>query len=384
VNERQITHSLAMASRQVRRVATQQVTTAQQMIFPFGPLAPVMASRLKINSKDMMSLPRPTFGPMDRSPSSRPVVDDAVASLMENAYGAHMSLHDATPTVQVLNNVFAKLEGHNPSGSVKDRPVLRCVDGMVESGLVKNGSTIALATSGSAGLALLRAQEILLSKGISINVKIFMPQAYTTKSTPSKIIKTEGVVVEDIEAANAAGAASPSRSLCPVDANFVDSLARMRVLAQENDWKILEQHYDDNNMLSHEGTALELLAQVPDLTDVVCTTGTGGTAAGLRKFLPAHVTVHARPAESGTIDGLTDVRRYDNFCRPEELEGYTQSAPFDPSRSAAQQTVLREEHNIVAGPSSGAAFYLAKEIAQDDASKRVAFISADGRHANIE
>lgn len=289
--------------------------------------------------------------------------------------------HQPTPTVPVTRNVFAKLEGHNPSGSIKDRPVMRCVEGMLESGTLKPGGTLALCTSGSAGVALLRAQEILLTKGISINVKIFMPEAYTKKVTPAKIKRTEGVFLEDVEAEHLT---SPWRSLCPLDLTFVDVLARMRVLAENHGWAILEQHYDDNNMNSHEDTAAELIRQVRSLTDVVCTTGTGGTAAGLRKFLPPHVTVHSRPAESGTIDGLTDVRRYDNFCKPEELEGYCAASPFDPCRAAEQQQELKEKHNIVAGPSSGAAFYLAKELASEDPNRVVAFISADGQRFESE
>ena len=50
----------------------------------------------------------------------------------------------------------------------------------------------------------------------------------------------------------------------------------------------------------------EILQQCPDVTDVVVSTGTGATAAGLRKFLPTHITIHSRPAKSGTIEGLTD------------------------------------------------------------------------------
>merc|ERR550514_2313519 len=105
-------------------------------------------------------------------------------------------------------------------------------------------------------------------------------------------------------------------------------------------------------MLAHESTAVELMEQCPEVTDVVCTTGTGGTAAGLREFLPGHVTVHARPAMSGTLDGCTDVRRYDNFCDPSLLEGYA-SEFFCPEEAQEHQQKLKDRYGLEGGPSSG-------------------------------
>jgi hypothetical protein len=93
--------------------------------------------------------------------------------------------------------------------------------------------------------------------------------------------------------------------------------------------------------------------------------------------LPAHVKVHARPAVSGTIDGITDVRRYGNFCDPEKLEGYSKGF-LDLDEATMHQTELMYRHGIECGPSSGAAFGIAQETAENPDAV-VAFICADGK-----
>lgn len=276
--------------------------------------------------------------------------------------------------------MHAKLEGTHAGGSVKDRAVGHCVFGMLSSGKLKPGGTLAICTSGSAGVSVLHAQKNLLKKGISINVKIFMPRAYLPKAEPTKIANSPGVEVVDPEsqAAIDADTGMATSQLCPIDALFIDVLAQMKVYAQERDWAVLDQHYDVNGMLSHETTAKELMEQLPGITDVVCTTGTGATAAGLREYLPEHVTVHARPSESGGIAGLCDVRRYSNFCNTDRLEGYTEGF-FDPAVADAHKAELKSEHGIETGPSGGATFALAKKVVEANPSAQVVFICADGK-----
>merc|ERR1712232_676040 len=126
----------------------------------------------------------------------------------------------------------------------------------------------------------------------------------------------------------------------------------MSKLAKEHGWAVLDQHFDDNSMHAHQSTAEEIFAQLPHITDVVCTTGTGGTAAGLREYLPAHVNVHARPAHPGAIDGITDVRRYNNFCDVGLLEGFSNNF-FEKEESVDNQRQLKADYNITAGESSG-------------------------------
>jgi len=288
-----------------------------------------------------------------------------------------------TPLVNIDQNLYAKLEGVHPGGSIKDRAVGQCVYGMLSSGKLMPGGTLACCTSGSAGISLLHVQKLLLQKGIAINVKIFMPKAYLPKDSPKMIAETPGVEVVDVESDNPSADGVPTRRLCPLDGLFVDVLGRMKELALERGWAVLDQHYDVNGMLAHQSTGHELLKQLPSITDVVCTTGTGATAAGLRKFLPARVSVHARPADSGSISGLCDVRRYANFCNTDLLEDYSSSF-FDPDVAIEHQMLLARSYGIHTGPSGGAAFALAKIIAKSNSKAQVAFVCADGISTSLK
>lgn len=285
-----------------------------------------------------------------------------------------------SPLLQLERNLHAKLEGSHSGGSIKDRAVSFCVHGMLMRGELRLGGTLALCTSGSAGVSLLLAQRKLLERGVFFNVKIFMPASYVARPIPQKIATAPGVV---IESEVAAGSPSIASTLCPYDGDFVSTLAHMKDLASKHGWAILDQHYDVGGVLAHESTSEELMAQLPSLTDVVCATGTGATAAGLRKFLPSHVNVHSRPAVSGTLDGCTDVRRYNNFCDPGCLEGYD-SKFFCPEEAEEHQRKLGDRYGVECGPSSGACFALARQIASEHSTTSVAFICADGRLSGRE
>jgi len=141
---------------------------------------------------------------------------------------------------------------------------------------------------------------------------------------------------------------------------------------------VLDQHFDINSMLAHKSTAMELLAQMPSLTDVVVSTGTGATAAGLRTFLPDNVTVHSRASESGKIDGLSDISRYDNFCNEDLLQGY-RNEKFNPEVAKEHQGILLNEHGLACGMSSGATFSLANQVKEAKPDAKVAFIAACGQ-----
>ena len=68
---------------------------------------------------------------------------------------------------------------------------------------------------------------------------------------------------------------------------FIESLQLTNEVVKKEKWVLVDQHHDASGMAAHASTALELMCQLPDITDVVCATGTGATAAGLRNFLPS-------------------------------------------------------------------------------------------------
>jgi len=287
----------------------------------------------------------------------------------------HSVLHEigATPVVRIEEGIYSKLEGFNPSGTIKDRAVVYTVLKMIEAGKLTDGSTLVLVTSGSAGVSLALLQNTLAQDcGFDLRTVIVMPQAYSHKSAPTKCAGMPGVKVVHDEMDTEA-----SSQLLFLDGPFIEVLAQGKALASDNGFEVLDQHYDINGRNAHRSTAMELLDDMPDVTDVVCTTGTGATAAGLREFLPAHINVHARPAQSGTIDGLTDIRRYDNFCDPDTLIGYDGDF-FDTDVAKAGQEHLRNK-NLACGPSSGAALQLSKDVKANNPDAKIVYISACGQ-----
>jgi cysteine synthase A len=278
-----------------------------------------------------------------------------------------------TPVHEVEPGVIAKLEGFNMSGSIKDRAVLCMVLGMFERGELKDGSTLMLVTSGSAGLALSLIQRALaIDCGVNLRTVIVMPKPYEAKAVPQRMIANGTPVSYDTPDPDA------MCQLLFLDGPFVDTMKAGNAMAEQSGWSVLNQHYDMNSMLAHKSTAMELIEQVPDVTDVVCATGTGATAAGLRTFLPDHVSVHSRPSESGAIDGLSDVARYDNFCDPKSLEGYGNGL-FGADCAKFHQEELKSVHGLASGQSSGATFWLAREVKRAKPDAKVVFISACGK-----
>ena len=304
----------------------------------------------------------------------------------------HLDAIGNTPLVEVQRGMYAKLEGHNPGDSLKDRTITSIVMNSFHEGtLALRNDTLVLVTSGSAGVSLVALHQALASvEGLDLNVIVVMPKAYAHKKIPSEIIDHDSTEVFHghtnlIEHNRASGFMENRCQVMLMDGAFIDILAETREIAAEKGWKMLEQHTDCNSVQGHASTAIELMQAVPDLTDVVCSTGTGATAAGLRKFLPDHVTVHSRPAESGTIDGLSNVRRYNNFCNPEQLANYD-SCLFDKDTAERHTEALLDQHGIKAGPSSGACFWLAREVMDEHEAAgkvggkdaKVVFICADG------
>jgi cysteine synthase/glycine/D-amino acid oxidase-like deaminating enzyme len=303
-----------------------------------------------------------------------------------------------TPLVEIEDSIFGKLEGHNPGGSLKDRTLSSILLHMMCEGKLRvKGDTVCLVTSGSAGVSLKSIHEqITSSRGVQFDVVVVIPKAYAHKSTPSMLTEQCGpnvyysleernlAVAADKKESEITGEASPRFDLIYAEGLFIDVLAEYQENAKMASWVMLEQHYDSNSMLGHRSTANEILQQCPDVTDVVVSTGTGATAAGLRKFLPNSVSVHSRPAESGTIEGLTDVKRYNNFCNPASLEGY-ETCVFGSDDAEACREDLRNM-GIEAGASSGATFWLARQISRLESDskarkkqKKIVAICADGK-----
>ncbi|GMI12684.1 hypothetical protein TrLO_g4174 [Triparma laevis f. longispina] len=292
-----------------------------------------------------------------------------------------------TPLVETDEGLHAKLEGANPGGSIKDRALTAIfLNKFITGELRANGSTLALVTSGWAGLSLAKLHKSITDNNdFDLNLVVVVPYNYKDKVIPSQIVALDGVTTfyggfdEYLEARDNGNLQRGGVCLVFEQGTFLESLEYTHQVVKKEKWVLVDQHHDVSGMNAHASTALELMCQLPDMTDVVCATGTGATAAGLRQYLPNSVRVHARPAMSGTVDGLTDVNRYNNFCDGASLQGYNSGEHYELDHAIDFQEKLWSDHKIRAGHSSGATFWLANTIREANPDAKIGFICADGR-----
>ena len=263
------------------------------------------------------------------------------------------------------SEVYVKVEGKNPGGSIKDRAALSMIDDAVANGRLKEGGTIIEPTSGNTGIGLAMVAAVRGYKAV-----IVMPD------TMSK---------ERISLMRAFGA---DVVLTPGKEGMAGAVAKAEEIAKETGGFIAGQFYNPANPLAHYvGTAKEILEDVPDVDYVVAGIGTGGTVTGigrgLKRFSSKAKVIGVEPAESPLI---TEGR-----AGPHKIQGI--GANFIPENydkevidnivtvkgdDAIETTrLLAREEGILAGISSGAAVKAALELAKTMEGKKIIAILPD-------
>lgn len=259
-----------------------------------------------------------------------------------------------TPLVRInrLNpnpnvRIMAKLEGFNPTGSIKDRIALKMVEDAIESGRLRKGMTIIEPTSGNTGIGL---AMIGVVKGYEV-----------------EIVMSEGVSEERRTIIRSFGA---KVTLTPADDGTDGAIRLARRLVAENPDKYFmpDQFANAANYMAHyETTALEIWNQTGGQIDyLVCAIGTSGTIMGLSRFMralkPDIKVVCAHPVKGHYIQGLKNM---DEAIVP---------SIYDPSKIDITEMISSEEaiemarriirtEGIFAGMSSGAAMIAALRLA---------------------
>lgn len=245
-------------------------------------------------------------------------------------------------------SIFAKLEGFNPTGSIKDRIALKMIEDAERNGLLTPGKTIIEPTSGNTGI------------GLAIIGVI--------KGYPVEIVMSSAVSVERRQIIRAYGA---TVRLTPAEEGTDGAIRMARRLVQEQPDKYFmpDQFSNACNYQAHyESTALEIWQQMNGQIDyLVCALGTSGTIMGLSRFLkmmePDIQTVCAHPVKGHYIQGLKN------------MEEAIVPAIYDPSKIDIQEMIESEEaiatarriiisEGIFAGMSSGAAMLAAMRTAE--------------------
>ena len=158
--------------------------------------------------------------------------------------------------------LFGKVEKNNPIGSVKDRPVKQMLLDLIESGKLKEGSTIIEPTSGNTGIAM-----AAIGSYLKLNVIIVMPSSMSQERR--KLIKDYGAKLE------------------LVDGGINIAVERANQLNKEiKDSVIPGQFVNQSNVKAHYNyTAPEIFKDIPDIDYIVAGIGTGGTATGIGKYI---------------------------------------------------------------------------------------------------
>src|SRR5690349_1179928 len=248
-----------------------------------------------------------------------------------------------SPNPQV--KIFAKLEGNNPGGSVKDRPALNMIQSALDRGDIKAGTKLIEATSGNTGIAL-----AMIARLFDLEIELVMPSNSTKERTLTmEAFGAKVTLLEGIEAC--------------------------RDYAEEKgatgDYFLLNQFANPDNYLAHyKTTGPEIWNDTKgEITHFVSAMGTTGTIMGNSMYFkeknPDIQIVGCQPTEESSIPGI---RRWPIEYLPKIFDPSRVDRVIDVSQQEATITArqLAKVEGVFAGMSSGgaasAAFRLAKEI----------------------
>jgi cysteine synthase len=255
--------------------------------------------------------------------------------------------------------LFAKLEGRNPTGSVKDRVAKYMIDAAEAEGAISPGQTILEPTSGNTGISL---AMICRRKGYTL--KVVMPDNVTEERT--QLLAMYGAEIVWSEGAKGSnGAVELALEMAGSDASYY----------------MPYQYGNEANPRAHyEGTAEEILDELDEVAAFVGGLGTGGTLMGngrrLKEQDPETKVVAAEPMQGELVQGLRSLD--DGFIPPIIDLSLLDRKIMVSNRDAIVWTQkLLHEEGMFAGVSSGAIAYVAHRIASEMDGGNVVFLVPD-------
>jgi len=256
--------------------------------------------------------------------------------------------------------IWAKLEGRNPTGSVKDRVAKYMIDDAEERGAIEPGHTLLEPTSGNTGISL---AMICSRKGYPL--KVVMPDNVTEERT--QLLRMYGAEIVSSEGAKGSnGAVEMALEMAERDPSYY----------------MPYQYGNEANPRAHyEGTAQEILdEEIGPISAFVGGLGTGGTLMGngrrFKEVDPETRVVAAEPMQGELVHGLRSLD--DGFIPPIIDLSLLDRKIMVSNRDAIiwTQKLLREE-GMFAGVSSGAIAYVADRIAKELDEGNVVFLVPD-------
>jgi cysteine synthase B len=253
--------------------------------------------------------------------------------------------------------IYAKLEGQNPTGSIKDRVALA----MVEAAQLEPGQELLEPTSGNTGISL-----ALVAKLKGLKLTCVMP----ANATPERRLLLELYGATVIESPAGLGS------------NGAVRLAQ-EIAAKEPRYKMLFQYENDANPRAHyDGTGAEIARDLARVDAFVAGLGTGGTLMGagrrLREAFPGVQVVAAEPLPGDPVMGLRSLE--DGYVPPVlDVAQLDRKLLVSGDEAAAAARELLDREGIFAGVSAGAVVHVARRIAEELPERSVvACVLADG------
>lgn len=283
-------------------------------------------------------------------------------------YSSVLDLIGNTPLVEIARmspkpavRLYAKLEGQNPSGSVKDRIALAMIERAEHDGLLAGGKTILEPTSGNTGISL-----AMIARRKGYRVTVVMPDSVSIERT--QLLRAFGA-----EIISSPGEGGTNGSI---------ELAQQVLAEHPDEYVMLYQYGNQANPDAHyRTTGPEILRDLPEVDVFVAGLGTGGTLTGAGRYLKEHKPgvriVAAAPHPGDLVQGLRSLD--DGFIPPVFYERVLDGRIVVDSRSSFAATKeLMDREGIFAGISSGAAVRTAQKVAERMESGSIVCLLADG------
>jgi cysteine synthase len=281
--------------------------------------------------------------------------------------GSLLELVGNTPLVELPRlapkpsvRLYAKLEGQNPTGSIKDRVALAMIEAAEAAGELEPGRELLEPTSGNTGISL-----ALVAKLKGYRLTCVLPENATEERR--QLLRLYGATIVE----------SPG----PEGSNGAVRLALELAEREPRYFMPFQYANDANPRAHHDGTGAEIAAALDRVDVLVAGLGTGGTLMGagerLRESFPDVVVAAAEPLPGDPVMGL---RSLDDGYVPPILDVSKLDRKILVSNDEAVVAVraLLDREGIFAGVSGGAVLHVARRLASDLDEGVVVCVLADG------
>jgi len=259
-----------------------------------------------------------------------------------------------TPLVELKNipenknvTIYAKLEGNNPGGSVKDRAAYGMIKGAIERGELKPGMKLIEATSGNTGIAL-----AMIASLFNVEIELVMPE----DSTRERVLTMEAFGAKVI--------------LTPKEQSMEGAIDYANAQVAKGGYLMLNQFANPDNYKMHYATTGPEIWKDTEgkVTHFVSAMGTTGTIMGVSRYLkeqnPDIIIAGCQPTDGSRIPGI---RKWPEAYLPKifERDRIDRVIEVDEQDARTMTKRLAKEEAVFCGMSSGGAVYAAVQLAKE-------------------